>query len=155
MQAVKAAKPFRPFAQDEDDNVVTINQFNWREHITPGRLTAVFTAIALVMGFLYSSTVSGEWINVLKYLNKTAFGTADPIFNKDIGFFVFDLPFYQLIYRLLALAIIMNAFFVAIVYLVTDSARGGLTKIFRFEAARYHLSALAALFFLLKSWAIA
>ncbi|MCL5289422.1 MAG: UPF0182 family protein [Bacillota bacterium] len=154
MQAIQAAKPFRPAFQD-DDNVFTINQPNfpnWREYITPGRLTAVFTAISLVLGFLYSTSAAGGWTTVLKYLNQTAFGAADPIFNKDIGFYMFSLPFYEFIYRLLASAIFVNIMLVALVYLVTDSARGGLTKIFRFPSARYHLSILAALFFILKSW---
>lgn len=153
LQAVEASKAFRPMF--EDDNVITINyppRVDWREQITPGRLTAVFAGISLLLGFLYSSTISGEWTTVLKFFNQTAFGTNDPIFNKDIGFYIFSLPFYQLLYRLLASAIFLNIVMVALVYLLTDTARGGLTKIFRFPAARYHLSVLAALFFILKSW---
>lgn len=152
MQAIKSAKSFRPFHQD-DENVITINQRpDWREQVTPGRLTAIFMAISLVLSFLYSTSVSGNWTTVLKYFNQTSFGTADPIFNKDIGFYFFSLPFYELIYRLLASAIFLNIVLVAVVYLVTDSARGGLAKIFRFPAARYHLSFLAAMFFVLKAW---
>ncbi|CCO07108.1 UPF0182 family protein [Desulforamulus hydrothermalis] len=153
LQAIKSAKPFRPVFPDDD--VITINQpsyDSWREQITPGRLTAIFAVISLVLGFLYSATVTGQWTTVLKFVQQTAFGVADPIFNKDIGFYIFSLPFYELIYRLLASAIFINILLVALVYLVTDTARGGLTKIFRFPAARYHLSALAALFFILKSW---
>ncbi|SHJ93760.1 UPF0182 family protein [Desulforamulus aeronauticus] len=154
LQAVEASKSFRPMFQD--DNVITINyppfRADWREQITPGRLTAVFTGLSLLLGFLYSSTVSSEWTTVLQYFKQTAFGTTDPIFNKDIGFYIFSLPFYELLYRLVASAIFLNIVLVALVYLLTDSARGGLTKIFRFPAARYHLSALAALFFILKSW---
>ncbi|GAB6157450.1 UPF0182 family protein [Desulfotomaculum varum] len=153
LQAIKTAQPFRPVFPDDD--VITINQPNynsWREQITPGRLTLVFAVVSLVLGFLYSATVTGQWTTVLKYFQQTAFGIADPIFNKDIGFYIFTLPFYELIYRLLASAIFINILLVALVYLVTDTARGGLTKIFRFPAARYHLSVLAALFFILKSW---
>lgn len=152
MQAIKVAKSFRPFHQ-EDDNVITINQRpDWREQLTSGRLTAIFVATSLVLSFLYSTSVSGNWTIVLKYLNQTPFGTADPIFNKDIGFYFFSLPFYEFIYKLLASAILLNIALVALVYLVTDTARGGLTKIFRFPSARYHLSFLAAMFFVLKAW---
>lgn len=31
---------------------------------------------------------------VLSYLNQQPFGSNDPVFNKDIGFYVFSLPFY-------------------------------------------------------------
>ena len=76
MQAVKAAKPFRPFHQD-DDNVITINQRpDWREEITPGRLTAIFVAISLVLSFLYSTSVSGNWTTLLKFLNQTPYNRA-------------------------------------------------------------------------------
>ncbi|WP_003540923.1 UPF0182 family protein [Desulfotomaculum nigrificans] len=150
-QAIQSFKPFRPF-QQEDDNIIIINQRDWREHITLGRLTAVFTAVSLVLAFLYSTSVSGDWVVLFKYFKQTAFGTVDPIFKKDIGFYVFSVPFYEYVYHLLSSAVLLSVFLVAVVYLVTDTARGGLTKIFRFPTARYHLSALAALFFLLKAW---
>lgn len=154
LRAIESAKAFRPFQQD-DDNVITINQSpfaNWREQITPGRLTMAFAAISAVLGFIYSSSVAGDWTTVLKYFNQASFGTTDPIFNKDLGFYFFSLPFMHIIFRILASAIFLNIVLVALVYLITDSARGGLAKIFRFPSARYHLSVLAALFFLLKSW---
>ncbi|AEG60427.1 UPF0182 family protein [Desulforamulus ruminis] len=151
LQAVKAIKSFRPF-HPEDDNVITINQTDWRESITSGRLTAAFMVISLIMGFFYSSTVAGDWPTVLKFFNQTPFNIQDPIFNRDVGFYIFSLPFYLFLYRLLVSAILINAFFVALVYLVTDTARGGLAKIFRFASARNHLSALAALYFIVRAW---
>jgi hypothetical protein len=46
---------------------------------------------ALVMG----SGVSGQWQNWLLFSNATKFGIKDPQFHKDIGFYVFRLPFLQ------------------------------------------------------------
>ncbi|GAB6180966.1 UPF0182 family protein [Desulfotomaculum defluvii] len=154
VKAIESAKAFRPFQQD-DDNVITINQTpfpDWREQITPQRLTWVFVAVSAILAFLYSSSVAGDWITILNYFNQTSFGTTDPVFNKDISFYFFSLPFWHIVFGILASAILLNVVLVALVYLVTDTARGGLTKIFRFPSARYHLSVLAALFFVLKSW---
>ena len=35
------------------------------------------------------------WETILKFLNPTSFDTTDPIFQRDIGFYVFRLPFWQ------------------------------------------------------------
>ncbi|MGA1873801.1 MAG: UPF0182 family protein [Thermoplasmatota archaeon] len=37
----------------------------------------------------------GNWEIVLRFLNGQSFGIADPIFHREIGFYVFDLPFYR------------------------------------------------------------
>ncbi len=46
---------------------------------------------ALIMAFI----AAGEWSTILTYLNHTPFGTTDAIFHQDIGFYVFELPFYE------------------------------------------------------------
>jgi uncharacterized protein len=38
---------------------------------------------------------SAAWETVLKFLNPSAFNQADPIFQNDIGFYIFRLPFWQ------------------------------------------------------------
>ena len=52
---------------------------------------AVFFAI--VMG----SGVASEWRNWILFSNASEFGVKDPQFHKDIGFYVFRLPFLQFI----------------------------------------------------------
>ncbi len=71
--------------------------------VTPKKdVSAALKAVqlpALLFIFLFSGmqalAVSGSWLKVLMYLNKTPFGQADPIFNNDIAFYVFSLPFYS------------------------------------------------------------
>ena len=38
-----------------------------------------------------------EWQTLLKFLNPSEFGDRDPIFDLDIGFYIFQLPFYELL----------------------------------------------------------
>jgi uncharacterized protein len=38
---------------------------------------------------------SQAWEAILKFLNPTAFGVSDPIYQQDIGFYVFRMPVYQ------------------------------------------------------------
>jgi len=41
----------------------------------------------------------GAWEQVLQFLNPTAFGVSDPIYQRDVSFYVFQMPVYQGIQR--------------------------------------------------------
>lgn len=56
-------------------------------------LYIIISFFSLIFGLM----MSGTWLTVLMYLNRTLFGSADPVFNKDISFYVFTLPFYKII----------------------------------------------------------
>lgn len=45
--------------------------------------------ISIISAFSISSIF---WMDILKFMNSTAFGISDPLFNKDISFYVFRLP---------------------------------------------------------------
>lgn len=52
-------------------------------------------AIGLSLGFGF--ILSNHWATVLKYSAASDFGRVDPIFQRDIGFFVFRLPLWELL----------------------------------------------------------
>jgi uncharacterized protein len=54
-------------------------------------------AIALVFSTLLSLIIAGNWIKVLAYLNPTIFNYTDPQFERDISFYIFELPVLNLI----------------------------------------------------------
>lgn len=51
--------------------------------------------VAGVMGFLAGGAAGDEWQTVLLWQNRVDFGTQDPQFGRDVGFYVFDLPFLE------------------------------------------------------------
>ncbi|MDY6837991.1 MAG: UPF0182 family protein [Thermodesulfobacteriota bacterium] len=57
-------------------------------------LNALLIAFILILTFMTASKGSFQWDLLLRYLYQQPFGSADPIFNKDIGFYLFSLPFY-------------------------------------------------------------
>ncbi len=59
----------------------------------------VLPAAAIVAAFLIASVANGYCDLYLKYKGAVAFGTADPLLGKDVGFYVFLLPFYRLVYN--------------------------------------------------------
>ena len=54
-------------------------------------LAGVVGLASLVSGAAWSSA----WQTVLLFINGGSFGTKDPNFHRDIGFYVFDLPFWR------------------------------------------------------------
>ena len=50
---------------------------------------------SLVLGVLNGLGTRGAWGLVLRFLHAQPFGTADPVFHRDLGFYVFSLPFWR------------------------------------------------------------
>jgi len=55
-------------------------------------------AVSLAVGGLFASAAAGHWQTYLLWRHRQAFGVVDPVHGKDIGFFVFELPMWRLIY---------------------------------------------------------
>jgi uncharacterized membrane protein (UPF0182 family) len=52
--------------------------------------------VAAVIGLFFASLVYSQWDIYLRFNWSGTFGQTDPIFQRDIGFYLFRLPFYQL-----------------------------------------------------------
>ena len=48
--------------------------------------------VSLVLGFLAGLSSTSAWATVLRSMYATPFGTRDPVFGRDVGFYVFQLP---------------------------------------------------------------
>ncbi|MCL7415524.1 MAG: UPF0182 family protein [ANME-2 cluster archaeon] len=60
--------------------------------------------------------VSGSWLKILMYYNRTPFGQADPIFNNDIAFYVFSLPFYNTVLNYISAILFLGLLLLAGLY---------------------------------------
>ena len=65
--------------------------------LSQNTLNLLFLAFILIASFVIASNASDKWNMVLRYLYWQPFGSTDPIFDRDIGFYVFALPFYAFI----------------------------------------------------------
>ena len=95
--------------------------------------------------------MAGDWVTLQKFLHPTSFGISEPVFNLDVGFYVFRLPFFLFLYHVASAALLVIAFWTAVAYILADLAQGSAGGLFKSIAARYHLSFLAALFLYLKA----
>ena len=68
----------------------------YQEVVEPLRKLAVI-GIPVALGLIAGFTVSTNWPVIAQFINATPFGQTDPEFGLDIGFYVFELPFWQLV----------------------------------------------------------
>jgi len=53
--------------------------------------------IAWTVSLIFGLVMSNNWLRILPCFQPTNFGITDPIFHKDISFYVFNFPFWQLL----------------------------------------------------------
>ena len=103
--------------------------------------------IVLLAGFLGLSAAD-SWMTVLKFLHGTRFGVADPIFSKDAGFYVFDLPLYNLLVQWYFIGVFLALVLVGLSY-HRDQAAGVMgNQLLISPRVRSHLAVLAGFLFL-------
>lgn len=107
--------------------------------------------IPVIAGLIAGASGQGDWQIVQLYLNGTSFNRTDPQFGHDIGFYVFQLPFYGWLLGWLFVAIVV-AFIGALLahYLfggIRLAGRGGQIS----GPARVQLSVLIGVFVLFKA----
>ena len=141
--------------EEDEDNIIELNtseaSTRWMKLITPGRVTIVYLLLSLFVGFIFSNFGINGWELLLKFINSTPFGEVDPLFSKDIGFYLFKLPFHKLIYQLLSLSVVVSALLAGIIYFITATGNSFLERLNR-KQIKYHLSILLAIFFAVKAW---
>jgi uncharacterized protein len=60
-----------------------------------GTVTVVLAIAVLLLAVISGAAWSGNWQTVLLFLNGGSFGVTDPNFGRDVGFYVFGLPFWR------------------------------------------------------------
>lgn len=72
--------------------------------------------VGLFLAWLVSAAASNQWLLFLRYFNRQPFNRADPIFNQDVGFYIFSLPVYNFIQVWLVISLFLSLIGAVIVY---------------------------------------
>lgn len=106
---------------------------------------------ALLLGVIAAPPAAGHWETFLLSLNSPSFGLQEPLFSRDLGFFVFQLPAFWLLYywgiTTLGLSFLITAF----VYLLYRGIQYGPQGLFLSRRAKTHLLILIAILLALKA----
>jgi len=89
--------------------------------ISDKTLNLLILVFILILSFVVAFKSSKHWDLILRYLYQEPFGTVDPIFSKDIGFYMFTLPFQILVKNGMVFLIAVSALITAAWYLKTGA----------------------------------
>jgi uncharacterized membrane protein (UPF0182 family) len=119
----------------------------------PWRL--LILAVALVIGLLIALDEMGQWDQVLRFLYQVPYGQNDPLFDNDIGFYLFSLPVYVALRNWAWLLLALSAITAGGIYLVHGAIDPNRWP-WRFSPAVIaHGSVLLGLYFAIKAWSYA
>jgi hypothetical protein len=113
-------------------------------------ITAVI--VLLLLSWAVAKGASDQWQKALLFLHPTRFAATDPIFGRDLGFYVFRLPFWQYIWQWLFLSLLAALVVSAAVHYF-DKAIRMLRGIPAFAPhVKAHLSVILAALLFAKAW---
>lgn len=112
------------------------------------RLATIASAFLAV---LIALVASAGWLTVLQFFNGAPFARPDPLFGRDIGFYVYTLPVLAGVLSLLVSLAFLSTVLAAGVYLLYGAIAVVPPQLRASRAAVVHLSVLLALFFVLTA----
>ena len=116
------------------------------------RLVSMLGGLVLFLALFVVLSSAAHWGEYLLFRNGMPFGQSDPLFGKDLGFYVFRLPFLEYIQSWLSGLVFFTMIATGALYVMTQAIAVGQRTIHIEPFARRHLSILAAVWAGLKAW---
>jgi uncharacterized membrane protein (UPF0182 family) len=104
-------------------------------------------ALSIFMGI----SESVNWEKILIFLNQVSMGINEPVFGKDVGFYLFSLPFLEYFRNWLSFALGLILLIVVLVYFVKRTVRYEYRKIHIDPPVKFHISLLLGVYLLLQA----
>lgn len=148
-------RPSRPLETEDGREIIYLEEQQkspWGEFISGKRAKWFFLLLSAFGAFIVSSVAADNWLVVQQYLNKVPFNINDPIFNKDLGFYFFDLTFLKFVYSIIMTTLVLSTMAVGLIYILDASADLIFGDWKKLTFAKAHIAVLIALIFALKSW---
>jgi uncharacterized membrane protein (UPF0182 family) len=112
-------------------------------------------ALAFVLGLLIAMGETGSWDLILRFVYQAPYGGNDPLFDKDIGFYLFSLPVYVAVKNWLLWILLLATLMTGSIYFLHDDISLDPPPRRFSSAAIAHGSALLGLYFAIKAWSYA
>lgn len=81
-----------------------------------GSMVRFCLVVSLVAGIFMGNEIYARYMT---YVNSVPFGTADPIFGKDVGYYIFERPFLSAVCTSVTTAMLIQAIYTAVLYIVS------------------------------------
>ena len=111
----------------------------------------IYAAIALVMSLVAGLNAVGQWQKYLLFAHRQSFHVSDPLFHKDVGFYVFTLPFVSFIVTWLLVALFVILIVTAGFHYLNGGIRASRARPRVAPRVKAHLSVIGAGIALMKA----
>jgi hypothetical protein len=91
--------------------------------LTPHLLYSTTVIVGLAVAWLAASAFFGQWDTWLRFRYGGVFGVPDPLYGIDVGFYVFHLPFYQMLQTSVMVLTLLTIGGVGLVYAYFEVVR--------------------------------
>ncbi|MCA9604643.1 MAG: UPF0182 family protein [Myxococcales bacterium] len=114
-----------------------------------GAVARLALPLSFAVSVVFALVGAGRWQSWLLLTHGRAFGEIDPVFSRDVGFYVFTLPFLDHLFWTLASVLVLALLGAGLVHVVSGSLRLGGQSL---RGARVHVSVLGAAVFLVLAY---
>lgn len=121
------------------------------EQVSGRYLMIIVLLLSLFLGGLLSLP-RDDWTSFALARWNVPFGESDPYFGADLGFFVYWLPFEQILYYWTLIALLIVTALVVFLYALTPSLRWDRGRLYVSGYVRRHLTVLAGVVLLVLAW---
>ena len=133
-----------------DPVVVRLSPAAPRIDVTGG-LRRLALPVALVLALLIALSTTGLWLDLLAFGGRVPFGTADPVFGRDVGYYVFTLPVLAHALGLAQLLVVLTLLLCIPVYWLRGDIIIAPRHVRVEPSAQLHLGVLLAVAFLIAA----
>ncbi len=145
--SIMLAYRFRPLFRPSSPEQTNLDRY--REAVTPIR-TWLVLGVAAVVGAFAGGSGMGQWRNFLLWRNSEPFNQKDAYFEKDIGFYVFQLPWLHYLVDFVMAVAVVSLIAAAVVHYLFGGIRLQAAHDRLSGAAQAQLSVLLGVFVLAK-----
>ena len=107
--------------------------------------------LAALFALIFGANTSAQWQTWLLFRNSQDFGNADPLFNQDAGFYVFQLPLYSFLVDWFFAALVLTLIVVLIAHYLNGGIRASVLDQRVSTPVKLHISVLLALLAVMRA----
>jgi uncharacterized membrane protein (UPF0182 family) len=121
-------------------------------NVSPSAFRLATSILAAGVALIFAAIFYGQWDTYLRIRHGASFGLSDPLFGVDLGYYIFRLPFYELLQQSLFALALITLVSVLLLYGYSGPLRSGTSRPIdsKIAQAASHLSMLS--FVLVASW---
>jgi uncharacterized membrane protein (UPF0182 family) len=139
----------RPFYRPDSPEQTGLDRY--RDAVTPLR-TLLLVSVSGVIGLFAGVAANGQWRSFLLWANRVSFHSSDPYFHKDVGFYVFTLPWLHFVVGYAIAVLVLSTLAAAVVHYLYGGIRLQATQDRLSGTATVQISVLVGILLLVKAF---